>query len=170
MLMWPELTDDEIGRGVASTQWPARMQLVTQGPLAAQVRAAAGELWIDGGHNVHAGLALAASLAQLRARAPKPVVAIAGMLGTKDSTGFFAAFADQIEGMVTAPINSSRAALDPGELAALANLQGIRAVAAHNLSEAVTLALKQAEAPRVLVCGSLYLAGEVLAQSGIELT
>jgi dihydrofolate synthase/folylpolyglutamate synthase len=170
MLMQPEPTDDQIGKGVASTQWPARMQLVTQGPLAAQIRAAGGELWIDGGHNVHAGLALAASLAQLRARAPKPVIAIAGMLGTKDSTGFFAAFADQIEGMVTVPINSSRAALDPKELAALANLQGIRAIAAHNLPDAVTLALKQAEAPRIIVCGSLYLAGEVLAESGIALT
>lgn len=168
LLMQPALSDETIGRGVASAQWPARMQLVTQGPLAAQVRAAGGELWIDGGHNVHAGLAIAATLAQLRSRAPRPVIAVAGMLGTKNAAGFFATIADQVQGVVTAPISSSRAALDPRDLAAHASAQGIGAVAAHSLLEAVALALKQAEAPRVLICGSLYLAGEALALSGIE--
>ncbi|HWA21093.1 MAG TPA: folylpolyglutamate synthase/dihydrofolate synthase family protein [Caulobacterales bacterium] len=169
-LLMDSLTDDQIGKGIASAQWPARMQLVTQGPLAAQVRAAGGDLWIDGGHNVHAGLALAATLAQLRARAPRPMIAICGMLGTKDCAGFFGAIADQIDGVVTAPIASSRAALDPRDLAAIANAQGLRAVAAHSLPEAVALALKQAEAPRAVICGSLYLAGEALALSGIELS
>jgi dihydrofolate synthase/folylpolyglutamate synthase len=170
LLMQPALSDDEIGKGVASAQWPARMQLITQGPLAAQVRAAGGELWIDGGHNVHAGLALAATLAQLRARAPKPVIAVCGMLGTKDCAGFFGTIADQIDGVVTAPIPSSRAALDPRDLAAIANAQGLRAIAASSLPEGLSLALKQSEAPRIIICGSLYLAGEALALSRIELT
>jgi dihydrofolate synthase/folylpolyglutamate synthase len=169
VLMQPALSDDEIGKGVASAQWPARMQFITQGPLAAQVRAGGGELWIDGGHNVHAGLALAATLAQLRTRAPKPVIAICGMLGTKDGAGFFGAVADQIDGVVTAPIPSSRAALDPQDLAAIANAQGLRAVAAHSLTEAISFALMQAKASRIIICGSLYLAGEALMLSGIEL-
>ncbi len=170
LLMQPALSDEEIGEGVASAQWPARMQFVTQGPLAAQIRAAGGELWIDGGHNVHAGLALAATLAQLRARAPKPVVAIAGMLGTKNPAGFFSAIADEIGAVITVPIPSSRAGLDPRDLAAIVNAQGLHAIAAHTLTEGVALALTQAEAPRLIICGSLYLAGEALALSGVELT
>ncbi|MGE3302328.1 MAG: folylpolyglutamate synthase/dihydrofolate synthase family protein [Hyphomonadaceae bacterium] len=164
-------TEEAIGRGIATAEWPARMQFVTKGPLAAPVLAAGGEMWIDGGHNPHAALALNNALAELRQRRARPTIAIVGLLSTKDSGEIFASLAAAVDRVITVPIQSSRSGRDPGELAEEARAKGLRAEAADSLHAAVSRALAFApDGPRVLICGSLYLAGEALALSGVELT
>lgn len=164
-----QITDDSLGRGIGAAKWPARMQPIVSGPLAAPVLAAGGELWVDGAHNTHAGLALKATLAELRGRAPRPTIAVVGMLGSKDASGFLSALGAETAALVTTPIHTSRASRDPVDLAAGANALGLRAQPARSLPEAITLALAAAPAPRILICGSLYLAGEALELSGVRL-
>jgi dihydrofolate synthase/folylpolyglutamate synthase len=165
----PDMSDDVISAGLARVTWPARMQPIKAGPLAAPVLAAGGELWIDGGHNAHAGRALAQALDALDARVKRPLVLILGMLGTKDSDGFLAPLAPRLTGVVAVPVHASRAARDPADIVAFAKASGVHAEAAPDLHNAITRALALAPAPRVLICGSLYLAGEALAASRIEL-
>jgi dihydrofolate synthase/folylpolyglutamate synthase len=153
--------------GVAHVSWPGRLQALKRGPLAAPVLAAGGELWLDGGHNTHAGRALAVSLAAMNARSPRETVVIAGMLGTKDAGGFLTALASQTRRLIAVPVHGSRVARTPEELAGEARAAGLEATAVQSLPEAIALAPPGA---RVLICGSLYLAGEALALSGIELT
>jgi dihydrofolate synthase/folylpolyglutamate synthase len=165
----PDLSDETISAGLSRVTWPARMQPVKAGPLAKPVIAAGGELWIDGGHNAHAGRALAQALDALDARTKRPLVLILGMLGTKDADGFLAPLASRLAGVIAVPVHASRAAHDPAEIVAFAQKSGVRAEAASDLQDAITRALTLAPAPRVLICGSLYLAGEALAASRITL-
>jgi dihydrofolate synthase/folylpolyglutamate synthase len=165
-MLLDKFSEEAIGQGVANVSWPARLQSITRGPLAAPVLAAGGELWLDGGHNAHAGRALAAALAQLP---PRETVLIAGMLGTKDAGGFLEPLATCAKRLIAVPVHGSRASRTSEELAADARTHGFKASAATDLQSAISVAL-QTPAPRVLICGSLYLAGEALAQSGIALT
>ena len=120
------------------------------------------ELWLDGGHNPHAARALADALAQRQAKAPRPLALIVGMLGNKDAGGFFDAFKDSGAHVFTVPFEG--AAAEPEALAAVARGHGLGATPMTSVQEALsrTLALG---AGRVVICGSLYLAGEVLAAS-----
>ncbi len=164
-LLLDTFSEAAIGQGIANVQWPGRLQPLTRGPLAAPVLAAGGELWLDGGHNAHAGRALAAALTQLP---PRDTVLIVGMLGTKDAGGFLSPLAAHATRLIAVPVQASRAARTPEELAGEARAHGFGAIAADNLQSAIAQALQTRE-PRVLICGSLYLAGEALAQSGIRL-
>lgn len=164
LLAWRDLHDDAFAKGVTSARWPARMQRLTEGPLAAQAQGA--ELWLDGGHNPHGARAIAATLAQLQARSPRPTWLICGMLSTKDAEGFLAPLATQAEGFIAVPVHSD-AARPPQELSQLAAGLGVASKTAASAADAITLACNHASAaPRLLICGSLYLAGEVLAAGG----
>jgi dihydrofolate synthase/folylpolyglutamate synthase len=168
MLAWdnPRIDEHALSRGVASAVWPARMQRLVEGPLAEMARAAGAELWLDGGHNPHGARALAATLAGLQRRSPRPVVLVCGVLETKDAAGFLAPLAPHADCLVAAPV-SSAAGRAPAAMAELARAAGFRSEAATTLADAVRRACElTATPPRILICGSLYLAGDALALSG----
>ncbi|MDI1364930.1 MAG: bifunctional folylpolyglutamate synthase/dihydrofolate synthase, partial [bacterium] len=122
------------------------------------------DLWLDGGHNPHAGQAVARALGDLAARDGRPVALIAGLLANKDATGFFAAFAP-LKARVFTVTFEGHAAAPAAQTAAAAELAGLRAHACDSVQDALTKALALSPTPHVLICGSLYLAGEVLAMS-----
>jgi dihydrofolate synthase/folylpolyglutamate synthase len=135
------------------------MQRLTAGPYGEAARAADAELWLDGGHNPHAGAALAVTLAERQARAPRPLALIVGILANKDAGGFFAALSRSGAAVFTVPFDG--AAAEPEALAAVARGHGLGATACASVEAALGRALRLG-AGRVVICGSLYLAGEVL--------
>lgn len=163
------LTPEVIGEGVRRARWPARMQPLVRGPQAAPVLAVGGELWLDGGHNPHGAAAAAGFIASLQARDPRPFVLLCGLLGNKDSEGFLSAFkALAPDAVIALPIGSSPSGLTPDALAALAAAAGFQAQAATSVADGIARALLVApQRPRLLICGSLYLAGDVLADGNL---
>ncbi len=157
-----DLPESAIIEGLKAVRWPARLQRISTGPYGQAAKAAEAELWLDGGHNPHAGRALAAFLAERQARAPRPLALICGMLGNKDAGGFFAALKDSQATVFT--VGFDGAAAEPAALAAVARGHGLAATPAGSVGEALDLALRFG-AGRVAICGSLYLAGEVLGAS-----
>ena len=157
-----DLPEAAIAEGLKRVRWPARLQRISAGPYGAAAKAAEAELWLDGGHNPHAARALAAFLAERQARAPRPLALICGMLKNKDAGGFFAALKDSQATVFT--VGFDGAAAEPTALAAVARGHGLAPTPAGSVSEALDLALRLG-AGRVAICGSLYLAGEVLGAS-----
>jgi dihydrofolate synthase/folylpolyglutamate synthase len=159
------ITEDALAKGVAAAEWPARMQRLTAGPLAVMAKARGADLWLDGGHNPHAARALAQAAADLSGRDGRPVVFVLGLLARKDAVGVMAALSQVRCKIITIGFNSDLAA-PPEPLAELARAQGLEAQACLNVTDGVRMALAgDGPAPHVLICGSLYLAGEVLALS-----
>ncbi|WP_374513064.1 folylpolyglutamate synthase/dihydrofolate synthase family protein [Brevundimonas sp.] len=154
-----DLPEAAIARGLREVRWPARMQRLTSGPFGEAARAADAELWLDGGHNPHAGRALAEALAERQAKAPRPTALIVGMLANKDAGGFFEALGGSGAAVFTVPFEGASA--DPDALAAVARGHGLGAQPMASVAEALPQALRLG-AGRVVICGSLYLAGEVL--------
>jgi dihydrofolate synthase / folylpolyglutamate synthase len=146
--------------------WPARMQRLSHGRLADLIPAG-GELWLDGGHNADGGQAIAAALADLEERVSRPLVLIVGMLSTKDCGGFLKNFSGLARRVIAVPIHQEKT-VPAAELAEIACQIGIPALARDDLRAAITVAgkLDLHPAPRILITGSLYLAGEVLAANG----
>ncbi|MFN7107142.1 MAG: bifunctional folylpolyglutamate synthase/dihydrofolate synthase [Brevundimonas sp.] len=157
-----DLPEAAIAEGLKAVRWPARLQRISAGPYGEAARAAEAELWLDGGHNPHAAKALAAFLAERQARAPRPLALICGMLSNKDAGGFFAALKDSQATVFTVGFDGASA--DPAALAAVARGHGLAATPAGSVGDALDLALRLG-AGRIAICGSLYLAGEVLGAS-----
>ncbi len=157
-----DLPADAIAAGVAGAIWPARMQRISAGPYGEMARAAEAELWLDGGHNPHAGQALAEALAERRRKAPRPLALIVGMLANKDHGGFFEALKGTEAHVFTVGFEGTAA--DPSALAAVARGHGLGAQSSSSVEAALSRALRLG-AGRVVICGSLYLAGEVLGAS-----
>lgn len=157
-----DLPEAAIAEGLKAVRWPARLQRISAGPYGEAARTAEAELWLDGGHNPHAGRALAAFLAERQARAPRPLALVCAMLANKDAGGFFDALKSTEATVFT--IGFEGAAADPAALAAVARGRGLAATPARSVEEALNLALRLG-AGRVVICGSLYLAGEVLGAS-----
>jgi dihydrofolate synthase/folylpolyglutamate synthase len=153
-----------IAQGIASAEWPARFQLLTKGPLGEMATAAGADLWLDGGHNPHAAEAVARTLGDLAARDGRPVALIVGMLANKDAEGFLRAFAP-LNPKVFAVAFEAEAAASPERIAEAARAVGLTAETAPDLEQATARALESGGLPHVLICGSLYLAGEVLTMS-----
>ena len=153
-----------IARGVAQAQWPARMQRLTAGPYAAMARTRGADLWLDGGHNPHGARAVAEALARL-AQDRRPVALVAGTLANKDAVGFFSAF-QALNPRVFATGFEAEAAASAEATLDAARAAGLAAEPCGYPQAAVRRALdSQGAPPHVLICGSLYLAGEVLAAS-----
>ncbi len=158
-----------IERGLQSVRWPARMQRMASGPLTDLLRPGS-ELWLDGGHNPAAGAALSQTMADLEERASRPLHLIVGMLGIKDAEGFLRHFRGLTRHVVTVPIpGAHEQPFTPEALAEAAHKAGLPAEAASGVEEALQLCDARFPGPkRVLICGSLYLAGHVLAlQDGV---
>jgi len=159
------LGEEPVGRGVASATWPARFQRLTKGPLAELARARGADLWLDGGHNPHAGRALAESASRLVDRDPRPLMLVAGMFARKDAKGFFLPFAEMRPRVLVTSFDSPNAA-PADQLAQAAAAAGLSPEIQPDVTAAVQAALAApGPAPHVLVCGGLHFAGEVLAMS-----
>lgn len=155
------VVETSIAAGLERVEWPARMQRLGTGPLAALVPDA--ELWLDGGHNPAAARVLAETLADLEDRTPRPLMLIVGMLNSKDAGGFFDAFPGLVSRVIAVTIPGQENARPAEDVAAMAAASGLSAGTAPSIEAALEQAGQVAPAPRVLICGSLYLAGEVLA-------
>lgn len=165
------LERDAIAHGLTHAEWPARMQRLTRGPLFAHLPENC-EVWLDGGHNPAAGRAIAEAMADIAqhdpAAAPRPLLMLAGMLETKDATGYFAAFRGLAAHVETVTIPGAGASLPAEQLCKMARNAGLSANAASSIGEALDrLVLAAGRAmPRILICGSLYLAGHILKDNG----
>ena len=153
--------------GVVKADWPARMQRLTQGTLAA-LAPPGSELWLDGGHNPDGGRAIAAALADLEERVSRPLVLIVGMLTTKDNTGFLRNFTGLARRLIAVPVPGQDKGMPAETLAATARDIGLAATARSDIASALDAAgkLDLDPPPRILITGSLYLAGEVLKANG----
>jgi dihydrofolate synthase/folylpolyglutamate synthase len=154
--------------GLGSVEWPARLQRLTGGTLVAKAAANA-EVWLDGGHNPGAAAVVSEAIADLEERVPRPLILVTGMLNTKDPVGFFKPFAGLARRVYTVPVPSSAAGRDPAELASAASSAGIPAEPVADVETALSRIAADTSVtapPRILICGSLYLAGTVLAANG----
>jgi dihydrofolate synthase/folylpolyglutamate synthase len=158
------LDERAIERGLVAAEWPARMQWLTGGPLTAGLGPGS-EVWLDGGHNPAGGAAIAQTMADLEERAPKPLYLILGMMGLKDAAGFLVPFRGLAREVVTVPIpGAHEAPHSPEHLAEIARGLGFASRAAGGVEGAIRLLESEDASPkRILICGSLYLAGQVLA-------
>ena len=142
-------------------EWPARLQRLRKGPL---VEAAGGaELWLDGGHNAAAGVALAEALGRLPA---KPLHLVTGMLNTKDIAGYLRPLAGLAKSLHGVSIPGESATLPAEETVAAARSVGMTAEVAPDVLSAVKAIAQADPGARILICGSLYLAGNVLRDNG----
>ncbi|MEX0371300.1 MAG: folylpolyglutamate synthase/dihydrofolate synthase family protein [Tateyamaria sp.] len=146
---------------VTQAQWPARMQRLRSGPLVDRAQGA--ELWLDGGHNPAAGAALADVLRGLPER---PTHLICGMLNTKDARGYLAPLADVVTSLTAISIPGEANTLPAGKTADAARDVGTAAFEAEGVDAALDAILNRDPAARILICGSLYLAGAVLRANG----
>jgi dihydrofolate synthase/folylpolyglutamate synthase len=155
-------------QGVVAADWPARMQRLASGNLLPRTPAGS-ELWLDGGHNADGGRIIAGALADLEERVSRPLVLVVGMLATKDAEGFLRNFAGLARALIAVPIGQDKG-LAPDALVAIARRIGIAAQSAAGIEEALAMAcaLALVPPPRVVITGSLYLAGEVLTANGTE--
>jgi len=153
-------------QGIVKADWPARMQRIAAGTLVALVPPG-GEIWLDGGHNVDGGRTIAGALADLEERVSRPLVLVIGMLSTKDAEGFLRNFTGLARRMIAVPIHQDKG-MPADALADIARRIGIPADHSDSIEAALALigALGLSPPPRILITGSLYLAGEVLSANG----
>ncbi len=161
VLRYLNLGDDAYEAAVTKARWPARMQRLKTGPLVEAAPQA--ELWLDGGHNAAAGQALANVLAKLPAR---PTHMICGMLNTKDVTGYLAPLAKQVASLTAVSIPGEANTLCAADTAAAASKVDLRASTADSVAHALTKITDEDPQARILICGSLYLAGHILRENG----
>jgi len=155
-----ELNDDAFAAGVENASWPARLQPLTRGPFSAPIRAVGGEVWVDGGHNAHAGIALSYALNDMRTRRGGTNVAIVGLRKRKDAKLFIAALARFAQHIIAVPLADDHVSVN--EMAKVGYDLGAEVATAESLEAAMQNAA-QLPAPRVLICGSFLLAAEALA-------
>ena len=162
-----------IEQGLQNAEWSGRMQYVSSGPIIDQAPEGA-EIWIDGGHNPAAGQVIAEMLAEQEEKRPRPLFLISGMINTKDPVGYFSAFAGMARHVYTVPVTGSDAGIDPVLLAEDAASAGLSAQPALNVAQAMRLMRKDWQdleaPPRILIGGSLYMIGDVLADNGLTPT
>ncbi|UWQ99680.1 bifunctional folylpolyglutamate synthase/dihydrofolate synthase [Rhodobacteraceae bacterium S2214] len=156
------LDKDEAACEAAMTQayWPARMEKLTKGALVDL--AAPAELWLDGGHNPAAGRALAATLKQ---QPPRPTHLICGMLNTKDISGYLAPLAEVATNLTAVSIPNEANTIPAEETARIAATVGLDAKAAPDVAHAIRDITANSPHARILICGSLYLAGAVMREN-----
>ncbi|WP_036813562.1 folylpolyglutamate synthase/dihydrofolate synthase family protein [Phyllobacterium sp. UNC302MFCol5.2] len=164
-----KVPEQAVERAMTTVEWPARMQRLVKGKLV-ELSVPGSEIWLDGGHNPGAGLVVAEAIATLEDRSQRPLFLITGMINTKDPVGYFQAFTGMARHVYTVPIRSSGAGIPHDELAIAANEAGLSAEPVHSVENALKILRDSWDcsepAPRILIGGSLYLAGEVLSDNG----
>ncbi|EHK58780.1 bifunctional folylpolyglutamate synthase/dihydrofolate synthase [Allomesorhizobium alhagi] len=164
-----EIGHRAVDRAMANVAWPGRMQRLPQGRLS-DLAPEGAEVWIDGGHNPGAGLVIAEALVEQEEKISRPLFLICGMINTKDQTGYFRAFEGMARHVYTVPVSMSEAGVPNAELAVRAIEAGLSAEPVSSVANALMLlrdTWDESEAPpRILIGGSLYLVGAVLAENG----
>ena len=158
-----ELPIEAFERGLSEADWPARLQRLRIGPLVALAPPQA-ELWLDGAHNEAGGRVLAEAMAVFEDQSSRPLALICGTLTTKDTAGFLGHFRGLAQETIAVPIAGEHAARSAEEVAVIARGVGLSAAACDSVASALRfLAARQWPVPpRILIAGSLYLAGAVL--------
>jgi dihydrofolate synthase / folylpolyglutamate synthase len=162
------VTEEIAEKAMLSVEWPGRLQRLTEGRLVERAPKGA-EIWLDGGHNPGAGEVIAEAMAAMEERQARPLHLVIGMINTKDPIGFFRAFVDIAHNVYTVPITGSDVGLDPVALAQSAAEAGLKALPMGSLGQALDAIRERSEGgipPRIMIGGSLYLAGNVLAENG----
>jgi dihydrofolate synthase/folylpolyglutamate synthase len=155
------LPPEAIASGLRRIEWPARLQRLTRGPLV-EMLPPGWELWLDGGHNPGAGAVLAEFIAGWHDR---PLYLVVGMLNTKDSTGFLGPLAPHAQGLAAVTIPSEQNPLPAEAIATAAHSVGLVASTATSVDSALKAFSSRSALGRILICGSLHLAGKVLAEN-----
>lgn len=159
------VSQDAIANGLQKVEWPARLQKITRGTLVDKMPKH-WELWLDGGHNDSAGEALAAQMEIWRQQDGRPLYLVLGMLATKDARAFLRPVAKYISTACAISIPNEPLAYLPTEITRSMRESGIAdAATAKNTGDALSQ-LMQKSPGRILICGSLYLAGHVLSENG----
>ena len=165
---WGE--DAAVEKGLATVEWPARLQRLHKGPLVDAAPRGA-EVWLDGGHNPHGAEAVSRAIADLEEHGERPLYLICGMLSNKDALGYLRAFSGLARHVVTVEIPGEANSLGAGALYDVARKAGLDAAPAEDLDDAMLQVMAWTRLgdsdvpPRILICGSLYLAGKVLAEN-----
>jgi dihydrofolate synthase/folylpolyglutamate synthase len=160
-----------IERGLSTVDWPGRLQRLHKGPLV-EFAPKGAEVWLDGGHNPHGAEAVSRAMADMEEHGERPLYLICGMLANKDALGFLRAFNGLARHVVTVAIPGEANSMGAGALYDLARRAGLDSAPADDLDDAMlqvsawTRLDSQDTPPRILICGSLYLAGKVLAENG----
>ena len=154
--------------GLTNAHWPARFARIRGLPLEFELGPET-EVWLDGGHNPAAAAALAQTLGDLEERSPKPVHLVVGMMAQKDAVGFLAPFEGIVRGIRTVTIPGEANAMSAEALSSDAVALGFAASPTTSVERAIAeIENDWPEPKRILICGSLYLAGHVLRLAGIE--
>ena len=164
----PDLRLDAFERGMTQVDWPARLQNLVKGRVC-DIAPRGAEIWLDGGHNEDGGRALAEAMADFADRAERPLIMICGTLTTKDTGAFLRSFKGLAQEVLAVPVKAEQSYGKPaGVVAAAAAAEGLKAAACEDIEAALRFlsAREWRQPPRILIAGSLYLAGEVLALNG----
>lgn len=164
----PDLPDRVYENAMETVVWPGRFERLPKGKLQQYLSADKNaHIWIDGGHNPHAGEAISNELRKPEYGNQGPLTMIVGMLTTKEPEGFFKNFLSLAEKVITIPVSQSDAGFDPKILANSAQKVGLNTQTANSIEEALAMiAVGESGAlQRILICGSLYLVGEVLQKN-----
>lgn len=162
--------DAAVEKGLATVEWPARLQRLYKGPLVDSAPKGA-EVWLDGGHNPHGAEAVSRAVADMEENGERPLYLICGMLANKDALGYLRAWGGLARHVVTVAIPGEAASMGAGALYDAARRAGLDAAPAEDLGDAMlqvsawTRLDDEGTPPRILICGSLYLAGKVLAEN-----
>jgi len=163
-----EVEESAIARGLSNAVWPGRMQKLENGKLV-NLLSPDTELWLDGGHNPAAGVVTAQSIRQICETRKRKLILVCGMISTKDAAQYLAAFKDIAICICTVPVHFSDAGISPAILAEFARKVSLKAQNFESVADALMNIRHTAESSSpllVLICGSLYLAGEVLQENG----
>ena len=162
-----EISEQAIAAGLEAVNWPGRLQRLSSGTLV-DLAPSGAEIWVDGGHNPNAGDAISRVFQISQKRQPRPFFLIAGMLNTKDPAGYFEAFRDMPQGAFTVDLNSSDAGIPCAQLADFAQGYGYPVTSIGQIGDALSAIAQETFdiPPRILIGGSLYLAGDALDQNG----
>ena len=162
-----EISHRAAEQAMTNVAWPGRMQKLSQGRLV-DLAPKGSEIWLDGGHNPGAGLVIAEALAEQEEKNPRPLFLISGMINTKDQSGYFRAFKGLARHVYTVPVSMSDAGVPNDELALRATEAELSAEPVSSVASALMLLRDSWDgpAPRILIGGSLYLAGAVLDENG----
>lgn len=164
-----DVSDAAIEQAMKSVEWPARMQRLSIGPLTGLGPQGA-EYWLDGGHNPDGAIVVTEFLAECEETTERPLFMITGMINTKDATGYFKPFEGLVRHVFCVPVPSSDASVPPDVLAQKAQAAGLSAEPMESVAHALALLGESWNGlempPRILISGSLYLAGDVLRDNG----
>ena len=163
----PDLPSNAFERGLLGAEWPARLQRLRSGPLVDRAPPQA-EVWLDGAHNEAGGRVLAEAMADFEEAASRPLALICGTLTTKDTAGFLAHFKGLAREAIAVPIEGEHVARSAEEVAVIARQAGLNAKPAASVGAALDALAERVweKPPRILITGSLYLAGSVLEANG----